>query len=195
MKPYILSLLLSVCTSTMANDLESLSDTMTHFYTSPSQTAFNSFQESAQTLSDTLQSDKLKKLEPLITVMIARIAEKHNWSIQDGYFADNARNILKEGSKSANYIQNDQIVNPQKLDIWWTSFFATGEEQYLEKILVYAGEEMPKDELKQAMLIGAATWSFNSNCEQHPAVKAFIDKKVRAYLVSDRKIKNLGGCV
>lgn len=83
------------------------------------------------------------------------------------------------------------MVTPAKLDFWWASYFATGEEQYFFKILKFAGEEKPKNDIAKLLIIGAATWSFKSNCKQHKSIRDFALKMNTNKELSEHKRKYL----
>ena len=91
-------------------------------------------------------------------------------------------------------ISDDSLVDPGKLDIWWASFYATGDDVYLEKIFRYAGEDTNKKG-KDILLYGAASWSFKANCRQHGKVKLFAEEKQKKGSYSESKIKYLQECL
>jgi len=159
-----------------ADSLEEFGKTTVDFYRAPSKEKFEVFQQQAAELEDMLcKNDNGADL--MVSVMFARIAEKHSWPIRDNSkIGKTAKEVLKGQSKLAKYVADDNQVDPGKLDLWWASYFATGEEAYLEKILKYAGEKMPEGNINKLLIIGAATWSFKSNCEQHAAIRAYASK-------------------
>jgi hypothetical protein len=128
-------------------------------------------------------------------VMIARISNKYGWPIADNVLGAKASEILGGTSPLAKFVSDDTQINPAKLDIWWSSFFATGDERYLENIFRYAGLELPKGNLDRMQVIGAATWSFKANCRQHIKVLEFAKKKLASQLASERQAKFLRDCV
>ena len=159
-----------------ANEMQEFGKQMSYFYLNPTEKNFIEFQKRAASFEQELKSSK-KHTDIIVALMVARISEKYNWSIQDTFFKKQALEILQEKSKLAKFINDDNAVNPTKLDIWWASYFATGDEKYLHKILLYAGEELPgKDNISKLLIIGAATWSFKSNCKQHKSVRDFALK-------------------
>ena len=87
---------------------------------------------------------------------------------------------MKGQSRLAKYVSDDTRVDPSKLDIWWTSFFATGDEKFLDNIFQYAGLELPNGDTARMLVIGAATWSFKANCRQHKKVLEFAKLKLHA---------------
>jgi len=159
-----------------ANEMQEFGKQMSYFYLNPTEKNFIELQKRAANFEQELKSSK-KHTDIIIALMVARISEKYNWSIQDVFFKKQALEILQGKSKLAKFINDDNDVNPTKLDIWWASYFATGDKEYLHKILLYAGEELPgKDNISKLLIIGAATWSFKSNCKQHKSVRDFALK-------------------
>jgi len=110
-------------------------------------------------------------------VIIAKISQRYHWDIiGKGKVSGMAREIAKGDSRLAKYVQDDQLVDLSKLDVWWSSFFATGETSYLTKILRYAEPLQPGKHAYDLAVAWAAAWSFKSNCQQHKAVAAFARK-------------------
>lgn len=159
---------------------------MSNFYLTSTEANFIQFQKSADKFEDQLKSSG-NSADIMIALMIARISEKHNWPIQQSFFSKQAKEILEGKSDLAKFLNNDDAVTPAKLDFWWASYFATGEEQYLLKILRFAGEEIPKGDTAKLMVIGAATWSFKSNCKQHKTIRDFALKISKDNTISEYK--------
>lgn len=172
------------------DELEQFSKQMTYFYLKPSESEFQSLQSKANKFED-----QLKKASLLLAVMSVRINEKHGWPIQETFFSNTAKDILREESKLSQFVYDDSQVNPMKLDIWWVSFFATGEEQYLNNILQYAGEKAAKGDTGKLLVFSAATWSFKSNCNQHEKVREFAQKIITEGKFSPSKQALLNECV
>lgn len=177
-----------------AGEVEDFGDQLSNFYKAPSLEKFEVFQKQAQKL----ESEIFKKkggVGLLVSVMIAKISKKYSWPITvDGKAGKMAKDIVLGKSDLAKYVENDKLVSPAKLDIWWVSYFATGETQYLDKILVYAGEESPQGELGKTMIVGAATWSFKSNCRQHNTIKEYAKKCLKMEQYKKKK-KYLDECI
>lgn len=170
-----------------ANEMQKFGKQMSYFYLNPTEKNFIEFQKRAVSFEQELKSSK-KRTDIIVTLMVARISEKYNWSIRDAFFKKQALEILQGKSKLARFINDDSAVNPTKLDIWWASYFATGNEEYLHKILLYAGEELPgKENVSKLLIIGAATWSFKSNCKQHKSVRDFAFKMSKNSSLSMKK--------
>lgn len=61
------------------------------------------------------------------------------------------------------------IISPQALDMLWATFFATGDEKVVQRIISVI--HLSKDGKGQEILIGgAALWSLKSNAKQHKKV-------------------------
>lgn len=185
---FILFAFMSLCAK--AVDLEEFGNEVMYFYTQPTIEKFEKIQDVANSNSIELESAKL-----LFAVEVARISEKNGWPIKKGVFGDIALQILNKESELNSYINDDNEVNPEKLDIWWSSFFGTGSEIYLDKIFKYAGEEMPKGDLDKLMVIGAATWSFKANSKQHEVVKEYVLKKLKEAVLDAKKVEYLRECI
>lgn len=186
MKKFVIFLFFFIASLCYANELQEFGKQMSYFYLNPTEKNFFEFQKKAASLEQELKSSK-NHADIMVALMVARISEKYNWSIQDTFFSKQSLEILEGESKLAKFINDDSVINPTKLDIWWTSYFATGNNQYLYKILLYAGEEIPKDNIFTLLVIGAATWSFKSNCKQHESVRDFALKMSKDNSLSTRK--------
>jgi hypothetical protein len=196
----LLALVLSVC-GCFAQTLEEFGGEMSNFYMEPSLARF----EKLQNLSDKFYKE-LKEAdggaEVLVSIMIWRAAEKNSWPISGkGKASKLAKELASKKGKMYAYIVDDKLVDPSKLDMWWSSFFATGDETYRDKILFYAGVDKEGKPIDDLLIIGAATWSFKANCRQHDLVKKFAEKSLISPKYSDRKVflqsclaeKNNGG--
>lgn len=182
------------CNDALSESVEDFSKNISNFYLAPSSAAFNTFQQGANHFSSELKAAG-NGADILVSVMIARISEKYGWPISGGVLGARATEILAGTSPLAKFVSDDAQVNPAKLDVWWVSFFATGEERYLENIFRYAGLELPKGNVGGALVIGAATWSFKSNCRQHQKVLEFAKQKLGAKLTSERQAQFLRDCI
>ncbi len=180
--------------SVSAQTLKEFGNTMLYFYLTPSEASFSKFQIAADHFrSELVGAENGAAL--LTSVMIARISEKNGWAIADGAFSTTAKEILDGQSELAKYIADDSKVDSTKLDVWWTSFFGTGDNRYLENIFRYAGLELPKGDISGMMVIGAATWSFKSNCQQHKRVLEFAKQKLSSPGITESQITFLKECI
>ncbi|MBN1670232.1 MAG: hypothetical protein JXR37_04325 [Kiritimatiellae bacterium] len=167
--------------------LEELGQRMTTFYQSPTPEFFAQCQRDADRLESAM-AEKTKGGDVLLAVSFARISQKHRWPIDGkGNVAKRAREILEGKSEFARYVNDDAAVDARKLDIWWASFFATGDTVYLGKLLRYAGEPLPKDSVDRMLAIAAATWSFRANCRQHKAVRDFAEAQLAVETRPEKK--------
>lgn len=93
--------------------------------------------------------------------------------------------ILKIQSNPPIDLKTIQINSPLILDMSWATFMASGDLQYVERIiqvLSYSNESEKKDErINNSILVGAAKWSLSSNAVQHELVykkcQEFADSK------------------
>lgn len=173
-----------------AIDLVEFGNEVMYFYSQPTKDKFEYIQDEANANYKELEKAKLS-----LAVEIARISDKNGWPIKKGSFGDLADQILDSESDLYRYVNDDAQVNAEKLDVWWSSFFGTGEVIYLDKIFKYAGEEMPKGDINKLMVIGAATWSFKANTKQHTRVKEYVRIKLKEGNLSPKKIKYLKECI
>lgn len=180
--------------STKTEGLEDFSKKMSYFYLVPSQEAFNTLQKSADYFRSELEGI-VNGVDVLVAVMIARISAAHGWPITDGAFSVRANEILDGKSRFAKYISDDSQVDPTKLDVWWASFFATGDERYLENIFQYAELELPKDDIERMLVIGAAKWSFKANCRQHKKVLGYAKQKLNSTPMTKHRTTFLKDCI
>jgi hypothetical protein len=74
---------------------------------------------------------------------------------------------------------NDEIANPGFLDMLWGSFFATGDERYVQRIISVLPLVKEKKDIAKMLIGGAAQWSLTSNAKQH--------KKVMDICISEQK--------
>ena len=176
------------CQSVSANDLEDFEEQMSYFYLAPSQESFTMFQNRADKFREKLEGAG-NGADILVAVMIAKISQMYNWPVSGDTFSKRAEEIMKGKSRLAKYVNDDAQIDPTKLDIWWASFFATGDERFLEKIFQYAGLEFSNGDGRRMLVIGAATWSFKANCRQHKKVLEFARQKLNSPLSSEAQVK------
>ena len=70
-----------------------------------------------------------------------------------------------------NSVLTMKVASPDDLDVLWAAFFATGDNQHLDRL---ADAAMSSD---NTLLADAAKWSLNSNYRQHPAVQQYFDQR------------------
>jgi hypothetical protein len=132
-------------------DVREFSSKIPYFYLHPTAEDFSNFQKTANSFENGFKSANPGSII-LLALMTAKISEKYGWPIQNTFFSSQAKEILEGKSELAKFIANDDAVNPSKLDVWWASFFATGDEKYLLSLLKYAGEEPPKGDVAKTMM-------------------------------------------
>ncbi len=83
----------------------------------------------------------------------------------------------------------EQPLNPLVLDELWACFSASGDSQYVLRIMdALPLTDLPNATMEQRLIGEAAMWSLKSNCRQHEAVKKICMKehesnpKMRKYL-------------
>lgn len=157
-----------------------VNELITYFYTSPDQSRFELIQAG---LSDNLDlfSDFDNGVGTLVSVFLARAREKHGWPIADiGALDDVAHEIVENADNEfVRAVNSPAVDHTIKLDIWWASFFATGETRYLDNLLRYVGDpESPqfdrspvhREDMDRVRIAEAVNSGFRSNSRQHPAV-------------------------
>ena len=179
------AIVLSAATAS-ARTLEEFGQEMSKFYIEPTQAGFALLQADADRFYKKLKATEGGG-EMLVAILIWRASEKHGWPIVGkGKATAMAKELSAGTGKFFDYVVDDARVDPGKFDIWWASFFATGEEHYLAKIMKFAGLPQENKEIGELLLIGSASWSFRANCRQHEAVKAFATKCLADPAYADR---------
>lgn len=183
-----LAIALNVSAVAENNALDKAGERASYFYLHPTKQEFEELGRNADRFAAAME--KLgNKSDVASAVELARISEKYGWDLTGkSKIADMARQIRSHRGQLANYVDDDQVVDPGKLDIWWTSFFATGDTKYLGKILTYAEYPLKRRKVDNDLLIAyAAAWSFKSNCGQHKAVAAFAKRCLKDDTFSSKK--------
>lgn len=163
--------------------MSEMSKKVSFFHENPTD---ENFQEIAKTIDrwkDELEGlDKRRGFQSILSTFVARVHEKYDYEIEgDNSINQLAKEILNPETKNedAKFIQNDELITRQKLDLWWSSFYATGEDKYLQLLLARTGSKEMIQEAQQANnttlanIMGAASWSFASNLNQQEAVQNF----------------------
>lgn len=166
-------LLLATGAPVTAESFKVVADRMTRFYLTPTREEFDSIQRGIQAHFRKFKAEEKENgTATLAAVFLARVREKYHYALLDiGDLDDEAKSIVaNDGSEIASFVHDDSRVSPEKLDIWWISYFATGETHYLDKILEQVGDVKSQSGVARILVVGAANWSLASNCEQHPAV-------------------------
>jgi hypothetical protein len=167
---------------------------MMRFHLAPSEQSFEHLEAETDRFAAPL-TKKDNGVDRNMAVFLARAAEKHHWPIMGkSAIAQSAREIAAGKSALAKYVRNDQAVDVGKLDIWWASFYATGETRYLALLLSHARTPRPGEHAADFLMPAAAAWSFKSNCRQDPTVLAFA-KEALAKNTDPQKAAFLKECI
>jgi len=87
--------------------------------------------------------------------------------------------IARQMASSHDDLYSISIDSPQVLDMLWASFFATGDDLPVQKIISVL--HLSKDGQGQEIMVGgAANWSLKSNVQQHPKVLEICKKELVA---------------
>jgi hypothetical protein len=150
---------------------------VTYFYLDPSEAEFATIQEMLGGELAALQA-RGTGADFLMAVFLAKVHMQHDWPIGDlEWMSDVAREIATAGdSELARYVEDDSLVDPTKLDVWWVSFFATGDTKYLDNLLARVGDLDSESGTENLLIMGAANWSVTANCRQHEAVLEHANK-------------------
>jgi hypothetical protein len=185
-RPVIVLILVLLAQTAQAGDLEKFGKEMTYFYLAPSRENFLHLQTEADRLADALP--KSNNADLLTAVVIATASEKHHWEITgNGQISRRAKEVREGKSQTARYVRDDSIVDVVKLDVWWSGFFATGDDQYLGKILRRAKHPQPGEHAADFMMPAMAAWSFKTNCRQHKAVLTFARSCLKSNAFPSKK--------
>src|SRR6266446_3337474 len=174
-------------TRVQAQNINKFSEEMSHFYLHPSKQHYDMLQQQADQYAGVLQR-KGNRADLLTAAWIARVSQKYHWEITGrSEIATKAREIAGGQTQIANYVRDDKSVDPSKLDIWWVDFYATGDTEYLEKILRHAEKLHAGQKAAEMLVPFAASWSFKSNCKQHPAVLSYAKGCLRMNKLPQKK--------
>jgi len=171
------AVLLAADVGVHAESFKAVGERMTRFYLTPTRAEFDSIQQGIKThLKKFKAEEKENGTATLAAVFLARVSEKYHYALLDIEDLDDAARSIaaNDGSEIARFVHDDSQVTPDKLDIWWISYFATGETDYLDKILAQVGDVKSQSGVTHILVVGAANWSVASNCEQHPAVLGYV---------------------
>ena len=80
----------------------------------------------------------------------------------------------------------DTISSPSFLDALWGSFFATGDDRYVQRLISALPMLDTKGDVARMLIGGAAQWSLTSNAVQHPKVMEICEKELKT-LPDDQK--------
>ncbi|MCP3850725.1 MAG: hypothetical protein GY694_10895 [Gammaproteobacteria bacterium] len=151
--------------------IDDLGQRVMFFYIKPSKSEFDAIQYGININLKELSAGAENTVK-LMAVFLGKVQMKHGWPIMDlGMIDDGARSIAThDDSEFSRFVWNDAQLSPTRIDIWWGSFFATGDTNYLAKIIDQVGDLDAQSGTNNILVMGSANWSFESNCRQHRAV-------------------------
>jgi|SRR5208282_113733 hypothetical protein len=97
--------------------------------------------------------------------------------------AEYAKKLLSDRAPD---LLKDEITNAGFLDMLWGSFFATGDEQYVLRIISAVPLAKTEGDVTKMLIGGAARWSLTSNAVQHPKVMEICEAELKR-LPDDQK--------
>jgi hypothetical protein len=74
---------------------------------------------------------------------------------------------------------HDEISSPEFLDALWVSFFATGDDRYVKRIISALPLLNAEGDTEKILIGGAARWSLSSNASQHPKVMEICEAQLK----------------
>jgi hypothetical protein len=114
------------------------------------------------------------------------------WMVETGDNKDMLTSLGKDGSAGfQNYVHDlladhrppdlihDEIRNAGFLDALWASFFASGDERYVKRIISALPLVQEKGDVQRMLIGGAARWSLASNAYQHPKVMEICEAQLK----------------
>lgn len=103
-----------------------------------------------------------ESIERSTRVFIALAWKKHGYG--GAPYSEDAMN------EAIAYIQELKVTDAGELDALWAAFFATGDEQYLDRLVAAAGS-------RSHCIAGAARWSLEANYHQRQAVRKYFNQR------------------
>ena len=121
-----------------------------------------------------------------LTAFLAAAAERYDYDLPGDSRVLRAARATRSGDTSdpwAKYLLDDSIT-PGRLDVWWGRYFATGDEEYLRKVLRHVRDDdekpapgpegtVPRQAMIEFATAAAAKWSFGALARQIPEVAEF----------------------
>ena len=150
---------------------------MMTFPDTPTEAAFRAVESKMDALPKIEDKEEAKHITTTGAAFLAAAHKKHGYPFQGtGIFTSRAKEIVSGKGSFAKYILDDTDVDNSKFDVWWMSYLGSQDDEYLRKILKWAGSTQPKNDLARSAFIQTATWSFKSNCQQIKGVKDFAKR-------------------
>ncbi|MDP8079610.1 hypothetical protein [Phocoenobacter skyensis] len=187
--------------ATAITDVNQLGQKMMSFYQNPQQQRFDEIQQGMMALYG-----KTTKI-PIMVVWANAVSQKYGWKINQDFYPELVKQLRNSQSEFSQFVANDEIVVSMKLDIWWSSFFATGEDKYVRKIFDQAIKfkevkqylDNKKTQTNQdafyLMTLFSADWSFKANCKHHKKIRTFAHKWQREKSLTTEAKQLLATCI
>ena len=167
--------------------LQKIDDLLTTFYQKPTQAQMNQLTKSLSEHSDEISLRT--SLGLFSAIVMGYASQKNNLQINgQGEVFDAAKAIAAddESARLVQYLKNHGSVDQTRLDIWWYSFFATGDSQYLDRILEQTGDLFADEFRGDARAALIANGSLMTHAAKHKAVAQYCEKA----LVKKALVKN-----
>jgi hypothetical protein len=185
---FILTLALGAsdpCPPEGPSSYESTDYRMRHFHPDPDEGLlrsdrglenFSRLQRGMQCVPDKWLSEE-SPASLLAAVFLARAHGRYGYPLLDmGTLDDRALDIWRKGRSSiSRYVNDDSQVDERKLDVWWVSYFATGETTYLDRIMRWVGDPGSQADAARASLVGAANLTVAHNRMDLFPVYQYVD--------------------
>jgi len=150
---------------------------MMSFPDNPTAAAFKTLEAKMDALPEIQDKEEARHITATGAAFLAAAQKKHGYPFQGtGIFTTLAKEIISEKGSFAKYILDDTDVDTSKFDVWWMSYLGSQDDEYLRKILKWAGSPRPKNDAVRSEFIQSAAWSFQSNCLTITGVKDFAKK-------------------
>lgn len=91
------------------------------------------------------------------------------------------RNIIEDAlNKNLDNFLKDEEPSPTWIDIYWHFFYATGNEEYLDRVICLLKYETNRENIVLYLTGAAAKWSLAYHIQEHPKVRNYI-KSLKIY--------------
>lgn len=170
------------------------------FYQNPQKATFIRLQKQFPIIEKYMANKPSRSTALPMIIWLDLVAKKHQWALDPTFKPKTIKQLNTPGSKLHQLAYGKGQLSPLKLDIWWSSFFATGDVAYVEKIYQQAKqletinaqmEEGFKTQKKQDifpfLVASAADWSFISNCQQHAVIRDFARNQLKNTVLENEK--------
>ncbi len=83
--------------------------------------------------------------------------------------------LLRSINQTPDELLNNVETSPAKNDMYWSSFFITGEQKYLDAIIATLGHLDERKDLMLFLTAASAKWSLSSNAKIHKKVRDALE--------------------